>query len=160
MADGSIKNIQDIKVGDYVESRYESIDKVMPARVTKVYSHTADEMGEYYLIINKDLRVTPNHLVYINKKWIAAGDAKIGDYLLDLSGKQTRITSIEKVYQKSPTYNFEVETPESVQLAYKQTGGKGTLQTSTYFAGSILVNGLKSFNVQQQQQAQQSLTHL
>lgn len=142
MADGSVKNIQDIKIGDYVKSRYELINKVLPARVSKVYQHTADEMGEYYLIINKNLRVTPNHPLFTNGKWTAARDVKVGDYLLGIIGNLITISSIEKVYQKMPSYNFEVETPESIQIGHQQSGCQ-FLQAHTYFVNGVEVTGEK-----------------
>ena len=67
-------------------------------------------MGDFYLVINENLRVTPNHLLFINGKWKYAGDAQIGDSLLRIDGEGIMIQSIETVFERVPTYNLEVET--------------------------------------------------
>lgn len=103
MADKSTKNIEDIEIGDLVKSRdYENdIDTV--GEVVEVFHHSPEEMTDYYLIINNELKVTPNHPIRLNNKWVPAGEIKIGDFF----GEE--ITSIEKIYKKVPTYNFEVK---------------------------------------------------
>ncbi|HEC81421.1 MAG TPA: hypothetical protein ENI42_03215, partial [Thermoplasmatales archaeon] len=57
-----------------------------------------------YLVLNHDLRVTPNHPVYVDERWVTAGELRVGDVF----GGNV-ITSIEKVYRRVSTYNFEVE---------------------------------------------------
>jgi len=69
---------------------------------------TPEEMGDYYLVINDLLRVTPNHLVYSDGEWISADKLEIGDSLFYPSSDY-RIFSIEKVFEKTDTYNFEVD---------------------------------------------------
>lgn len=103
MADDSVKNIQDVQIGDLVESFDEQTMEYKPGYVSNVFHHQPEEMTDYYLIFNDDLKITPNHPVYVNGKWITAGEIQIGDYF----GKE--ITSIQRVYQQVPTYNFEVE---------------------------------------------------
>jgi len=104
MADGNIKNIQDIHIGDLVESFDEQTMQCKPGYVSSVFHHSPEEMTDYYLILNDDLKVTPNHPVYVKDKWITADELQIGDYF------GVEITSIQRVYQRVPTYNFEVET--------------------------------------------------
>ena len=104
MADGSLKPIQDIKVGDEVSSYDADAGEHKTGTVTEVFHHSPEEMTDYYLVLNDDLCVTPNHQIIVDGKWIEAGELQIGDFY----GGNT-ITSIEKIYQKAPTYNFEVE---------------------------------------------------
>ncbi len=104
MADGSVKFIQDIQIGDEVQSYDTDMGEWKSGRVSEVFHHNPEEMTDYYLIINNDLGVTPNHQIMINGQWITAGELKISDVF----GGNT-ITSIEKVYQRVPTFNFEVE---------------------------------------------------
>ncbi|MCD6237542.1 MAG: hypothetical protein J7K13_06300 [Thermoplasmata archaeon] len=103
MADGSLKNIEDIEVGDKVMSYDPPSGEWKIGTVSKVFHHSPDEMTDYYLVLNHDLRITPNHPVYVDGKWKTAGELRVGDIF---NGNQ--ITSIEKVYKKVPTYNFEV----------------------------------------------------
>ena len=151
MADNTYKNIEDVMVGDLVKSRYELINKVLPARVIKIYHHLSDEMGDYYLIINKNLQVTPNHPLFINGKWMTAGDVKIGDRLLGIIGNSIAISSIDKIYQKMPTYNIEVITPEFIQMDHQQSGSQ-FLRAHTYFVNGVEVSGQKTIVEQEQQQ--------
>ena len=104
MSDGSIKNIQDIKIGDSVCSYDESSGEWKNGEVTELFHHDPDEMTDYYLIINDDLCVTPNHPILVDGEWINAGELEIGDIY---GGNLIR--SIERVYSRQPTYNFEVE---------------------------------------------------
>ena len=113
MADGSYKNIEDIAVGELVKSYDYQNNEVKLSEVTKVFHHSIEEMKDgYYLTIkteNHEVNVTPNHLIYANEKWTAAGELKIGDLVLNETNKFEKIISIEKVYKKIPTYNLEIE---------------------------------------------------
>ncbi|MFH1101066.1 MAG: DUF2341 domain-containing protein [Methanobacteriota archaeon] len=104
MGDGTSKNIEDIQVGDIVASFSPLTKTLVPAKIIKVFHHTAEEMGSYYLVINHWLKVTPDHSIYINNSWRTFGTLHVGDNLYSC-----RIFSIEKIYRKEPTYNLEVE---------------------------------------------------
>lgn len=108
MADGTYRNIEDIKVGDNVKSFDEKTDKIVDKKVTNIFHHPAEDMTPYYLIINKCLRITPNHQMYSDGRWLFAGDLKIGDCLFS-PGYNYKIYSIEKIFKMEPTYNFEVD---------------------------------------------------
>ena len=115
MADDSIKNIQDIQIGDLVKSYDEKTQEYKPGRVNNVFHHTPEEMTDYYLILNNDLKVTPNHPVYLNGKWVTAGELKVGDFF----GKE--ITSIKRIYERVPTYNFEVKGTHTYKIIWDNT---------------------------------------
>ena len=114
MNEGSYKSIEDIKVGDIVKSYNLLNSEIEPAIVTKVHHHKPEMMTEYYLIINNNLRVTPNHLLYVNGKLREIGNVKVGD-ILGFGSSSTSIVSIEKVYEQVSTYNFEI-VPVSANL--------------------------------------------
>ena len=123
MSDSSFKNIEDVKIGDYVRT-YDIINsRITSNRVSKTFHHPADNL-DGYLVINGFLKVTSVHRILINNYWQAIGSAKIGDTLTTETG-QMIITSIEKFNEKVPTYNFEVEN------------------THTYYADGILVHNSK-----------------
>ncbi len=109
MADGTYKDVEQIQVGDLVES-YDIKNKDMTqGKVVNTFPHKTEEMTDYFIILNKDLKVTPNHPIYKDKKWVHAGKLKIGDQI-NIENNLITITNIEKIYQKQPTYNFEVQT--------------------------------------------------
>jgi len=85
--------------------------------VIDVFHHAPEEMADYYLIINDDLRVTPNHPFYVNGEWISAGELQIGDPFGD------GISSIERVYERVPTYNFEVDIYHNYKVVWDDDEG-------------------------------------
>lgn len=109
MDDGTYKNIEDINIGDKVKSYNEESQTITTGEVVTVFNHKESEMTGQYLIINNDLKVTTNHPIYKDGKWIDAVKLKIGDKI-NLENDLIEITSIEKVCTRVPTYNFEVKT--------------------------------------------------
>ncbi|MBI2593506.1 hypothetical protein HYW44_02595 [Candidatus Daviesbacteria bacterium] len=121
MADGKTKNIEEVRVGDYVLTRSEKDANLVNAKV--LGNHEADAGG--YLILNGDLKVTANHILRVNNKWMEAGSAQIGDEFTDNVGSQVKISSIEWQRGKFKVYNLEVE------------------KYHTYFAGGVWVHNQK-----------------
>jgi len=110
MADGSYKNIEDIVVGDLVLAYDENTGALANCKVTHTFYHPPEEMTEYYLVINNNLQVTPNHRFYSDGKWAYAGNLQVGDSLLTKElGEEYAVYSLEKVYEKVPTYDLEIE---------------------------------------------------
>lgn len=109
MSDGSYKNIEDICVGDLVKSYDEETNTIKKGEVTQIIHHDQNKMTDYYLIINNDLKVTPDHPFYMNGEWIFSGELKPGD-ILGFQDNTYEIRSIEKVFKRIPTFNLEIET--------------------------------------------------
>ncbi|MEI8361330.1 MAG: polymorphic toxin-type HINT domain-containing protein [bacterium] len=106
VANGQNKNIEDIRVGDEIVTLADdnSSTKVM-AVVQGVSSHDVDG----YLLINNKLKLTPEHVVYLNNKWQAIGKAKIGDFLRLDNLKSQTITEMKYVMvKKIKVYNIIV----------------------------------------------------
>ena len=93
MADGTSKEIQEVKPGEEVLS-YNIKDKTLTKeKVDKLIIHK-DIKGKY-LTINGNLKVTPNHPLLINGIWQHAGSARVNDKLTNSNGNTTTITDIE-----------------------------------------------------------------
>lgn len=106
MADGSTKNIEEVKTGDYIFSRASKTDSTLfKAKVTG--THSAEEAGT--LIINGHLKVTANHIMFVNNTWKEAGSIQTGDSLTNSQGNLVKVTSIEWQKGKTNVYNLEVE---------------------------------------------------
>ncbi|HEC94874.1 MAG TPA: hypothetical protein ENI45_02785, partial [Thermoplasmatales archaeon] len=128
MANGSFKRIEDVRVGDLVKAFDENTGRVVVSRVTKLYHHTPEEMSDYYLVVNDGLlRVTPEHMLYVDGVWRGAWTIKIGDNLLDINGSRVPVFSVKRVYRKVPTYNLEIE------------------RYHTFYANDVLVHNDKCF---------------
>ncbi|KYK25051.1 hypothetical protein AYK26_02550 [Euryarchaeota archaeon SM23-78] len=127
MSGGSLKNIEEIQIGDVVKAYDSENQRMVAGTVTKLFHHSPDEMLlSYYLIINNNLRVTPEHRVFTDKGLVWAKALAFGSVLIDENGEQIMVASIEKVYERVPTYNFEVE------------------EYNTYFAEGFAVHNAKA----------------
>lgn len=119
LADGSVKKIEDIKIGDKVLSLDEKTRKKVASKVTRAFTHKADE----YLIINEKIKATSNHLFYSEGKWQEIGKLSKGKELLTLSLEKEKITTIKKIKARQiNVYNLEVDKYQN------------------YFAGGYLVH--------------------
>ena len=142
MADGTTKNIEDVKVGEKVIS-YDTQNKVTAiSEVTKTFVHTGEQMtGDYYLVITTQkgsvMKVTINHPIYTNGVWKEAGSLQVDDPLLNQENQTDKIVSIEKVYEKPQTYNLEVAN-------YHDYYAEGILvhnKPSTIYPGNVYLAG-------------------
>ncbi len=106
MSDNSLKNIEDIKPGEKVLTRAGTQDSSL-VKATVLKTHQTKESS--YLIINKNLKLTSNHLVNINKNWTPAANARLGDTLLTKDGQEMPITSIEWSRGQVSVHNLVVE---------------------------------------------------
>jgi len=152
MADDSYKNIEDIEVGDLVKSYDITTGSLISAPVTKVYHHTPEEMTDYYLVINDQIRVTPNHLLYINGVLMPAGDAQVGDFLFSSGDLHIPINSIQQASTQVPTYNFEVSFSGEISGMYIAEGiGAYPLKSGASQSGSFVQQSMSSFSTQSSQ---------
>ena len=105
MSDGSYKSIEDVEVGDRVQSLDVRSGKDVVGVVAKTLHHRPDEMPDHYLIIDGSLRVTPNHHLSRNGRWVRADAVKVGDFL---GGARAPVSKVEKVFRRVPTYDLMV----------------------------------------------------
>lgn len=139
MADGTLKNIDEVKAGEYILTRKSETDKALvKAKVLK--THQAEEGG--YLIINGNLKVTANHIIWINNSWKEAGSIQIGDILTDSQGKELRVSSVEWQRSKVNVYNLEVEKYRTffaggVWVHNQKGGERQTFKDTAYWNSSV-----------------------
>lgn len=125
MDNGSRKSIEKVKAGDSITSYNTEMNKTITSKVTELIIHEKPDNG--YLIINGILKVTPEHVMYINGQWVGAGTVKTGDTLLNSLGEKIIVESVEKIDESNDKiYNLHLEEPEH-----------------NYFAEDILVHNYK-----------------
>jgi len=106
MGNGQSKNIEDIVVSDTIKTLQSPTSaKTVNSKVVQVFRHQVSG----YLIINNRLRVTAEHNLYINGRFMTAGEAQIGDFYLDSRGDYQKIYSIESRSGINTVYNFTVD---------------------------------------------------
>ena len=106
MSDGSTKNIEDVKVGDYVLTKEnEKSDKLVKAKVLT----TQKAVDPGYIIINGNLKVTPDHVVWSNGVWKEAGSVQQGDYMVDKDGNKVYVSTIEWQRGSFNVYNLGID---------------------------------------------------
>ncbi len=128
MADGKTLPIEKLKKGDEIMAFDEETKTLVKDKVKEFFVHSADS----YLIINNRLRVTPNHPVYSNGKWVEIGKLKKGDTLFNSQGKTEIIKEIKPVHQKVQVYNIEVNPYHN------------------YFADGILAHNKEEYQYQEE----------
>lgn len=122
MTDGSTKAIEDIVAGDKVLTRENAwSSELVTVEVMNTVHHTVGE----YLLVNGNLGVTEEHVLFINGQWQLASALRPGDLLLNKDGDPVVVDSIEHIRRKVDVYNFE------------------TADKHTYFANGIYAHNDK-----------------
>lgn len=124
MADGSLKKIEEIVEGEEVLTRTDKDQTPVKAKVTG--THKTTEYG--YLIINGHLKVTADHILWVNNSWREAGSIMPGDDLTGQDGQVVRVESVEWQRGELQVYNLTVEKYHS------------------YFAGGVYVHNDKGMD--------------
>lgn len=106
MADGSQKPIENVKTGDSILTRVSpSLTKLVSAKITATHQTTSPG----YLIINGTLKVTDNHLLFINNHWQVARAVQIGDELSGADGQPVKVVSLEYLRGITAVYNLTTD---------------------------------------------------
>ena len=124
LAGGEYKNIRDMRIGDAVIS-WDNGARVV-ANVENVIFHPAG-VADRLVVINNKIRVTPEHLLYVNGAWLPAGNVKIGDMLTGTNGEAVHVLSVELVDTDEAVYNIHTDH-----------------NSHNYFADGILAHNAKS----------------
>ncbi len=117
MANGLTKNIENMKIGEFVLSYDLNKREFVNGEVIASLSHI---MPEYYEI-NDNLGITSTNPILVNGEWKFPSELKIGDSLLTSSGNTERVKRIEYVKGIVQVYNLQINT-------------------GTYFAGGIAIH--------------------
>jgi hypothetical protein len=122
MADGSLKEIEKIKIGDRVMTFDGGSD-----RVKRVYRRESDHAREIWYRSatgeHRRIETTDDHLLWVDgKQWVPARLVKIGDSLLGPDKDRWEVVRNERFERPAQVFNFDVTKYRS------------------YFAGGILAH--------------------
>ncbi|GBD34044.1 hypothetical protein HRbin34_00357 [bacterium HR34] len=106
MRDGSYKNIEYIKEGDYIAvPNYEEPRKLESSKVVKVINR-----DDPIITINNKLKASPDQLIYTDKWWLKQSrDIKIGDKLMLQGWEEEEVFSVKPEQGIFETYDFVLE---------------------------------------------------
>jgi uncharacterized protein YfaS (alpha-2-macroglobulin family) len=139
MADGKLKNIEDIQENEYVLTRKSVTDPTLvKAKVLK--TKAVQEAG--YMIINEKLKVTADHLLNVNNEWKEAGSVQPGDTLRDDKNNKVTVFSLEYQNLKADVYNLEIETyhtyfAQGVWVHNDKGTSRSTFKDTAYWNPSV-----------------------
>ncbi|MBN2454180.1 Hint domain-containing protein [Candidatus Woesearchaeota archaeon] len=102
MADKGMKNIEKIKVGDEVFGLSKKTRKWGKYKVSEIQ---AVKGKKGYFIINKKLRVSPVHQIYVNGGAKTAPEIRLNDTIIN-GHKKKKVTSIELIEEKADRHNI------------------------------------------------------
>ena len=128
MADGSVKNIEDIKAGDKLLTINEHTQEQSQGRVGDVLIKKDRLLFEFKLEDGGVIKSTSHHRYYVkDKSWITAQDIEVGDVLVRSNGDDVKVESIEQ-------HEGEFEVFHIIDVK----------DNHTYYAEDILVHNYKS----------------
>ncbi len=108
MADGSVKSIEHIRVGDMVLGWDEKTGEQKVSKVTETYVR---QVPMTYMVHFRDrtLHVTGEHPVWVSGAWKYVRDVRIGDVLTRQDGSEDVVLSMEYDVQSTSVYNLTVD---------------------------------------------------
>jgi hypothetical protein len=121
------KNIEEIKLGDMVNTYNMENKAVEPTQVTDTLAHHDRHTLEIEVEDGRKLITTVEHPLWTGQDWVPAGIVRVGtDSLFDKEGKLQKVVAV-KVGPKTDVYNFHVTAP-----------------AHNYFVEELLVHNLKA----------------
>lgn len=126
--DTEFVNIENIHPGDTIVSFDFHNKKLTTGRVGTINNSFQNELIHISAENNLELKVTPNHVINANGKWVFAKELKVGDRLFDDTLTERNILNIEII-------EGEVEVYHIVNVG----------NDHTYFANDILVHNFSIF---------------
>jgi len=107
MADGTTKRIMYVKVGDEVKVCNTDTNEIITSKVVETSKHPNTKGC---LIVNDELKVTPDHHMYDGSNWRAVDSFRVGDDIQYIDQTYKSIDSVEWSNKTMTSYNIMVES--------------------------------------------------
>ena len=111
MTADSLKDIEDVEVGDYVLAENPETGEQEYKEVVNTYTHEKDVIVHIY-VGDEEIETTREHPFYVEEtRFVQAGSLKPGDILRLADGRNLEVREVETEHLSEPVYvyNFEVE---------------------------------------------------
>lgn len=102
MADGSYKNIEDIKAGEEVMGYDTDAGAFKTTKVTEPVKSSSSR----WFLLNGNLKVSVGHEIMANGSWTWSEQLKVGDKMFDAGGNEVEVTSIVQHDEVVDVYNL------------------------------------------------------
>lgn len=144
MADNSTKNIEDVKVGDYVMGYNTELSQQEPAEVLGVVAPFREHMCEITFVGSGSLQITNEHPIYTSEGWKSINPERTESENEDLVVTQLdlgdEVLSVDNQYKEVAKINCWQEIIQTYNL-------ESVANQSTFFADGVLVhNAMKNSN--------------
>ncbi len=109
MADGSAKNIEDVRAGDEVTATDPGTGETHGRRVLETYVH--DNVPTVDVVTTDGtITSTEEHPFYVQGRgWVPVRDLRPGDGLVDAKGTEVEVVAVRLTGGEATVYNFHVE---------------------------------------------------
>ena len=119
------RNIEDLRVGDYVLSYNEKTQLNEYKPILMLYAHKSTSDAIYEVTIDGEIiKVTGAHRFYIKTDtgytWLAVKEFNVGDYVRYADGTEHMIESLKHYNAIKMVYNFEVKDNHNYYVGKKQ----------------------------------------
>lgn len=136
--DEGYKTIEDIKVGDMVQTKDEETGEVGYHPVEELFQRETEETYQV-TVKGTTITTTEEHPFWITGKgWVEAKDLKEGDKLQDPDGKEYPIEKIEIKNERTTVYNFRVQGVHNYFVTELQIWthncGRGVNNSTSYYS--------------------------
>jgi len=107
LENGDDKNIEDLVIGDTLQSYDTHTNEFTVGRLSKISTSIAEGLIKIVAESGEILKSTPGHKIYCNKGWKLAKDLKTDDILMNMFGNETKIASIDTLEGEVEVYHLE-----------------------------------------------------
>jgi hypothetical protein len=139
MADGTARPIEQVRAGDRVVSFDPSTGRTVTATVTAMIEHGPESSANGFVVLNGNVRVTPNHPIWVNGRSVRADAVRAGDSLITAYSSSLSTTSIAVTSQIGSSFSPQITTARG---AYLVQGGENTYDLKVEAPGFYYIHGL------------------
>lgn len=106
LADGSVKNIEDVDAGDEVLTFYHEDNTTQPGVVGELKQHEVGSVVRITFDNDNVITATQEHPFYTKRDWVQAGKLEVNDVCYKADNSESIVTSVETINDVYVVYNL------------------------------------------------------